>query len=408
MRTRALRRRPPLSLATVLAVALSLDASSWTQPAGTLPGRLSAREFWALSESLSEAHGVFPNDNLISTELGFQKVMPALVGRAPEGGVYLGVGPEQNFTYIAALRPRMAFILDIRRGNRDVHLLHKALFELAADRAEYLSLLFSRPRPAEVTTSSTVEELFNGIEREKPSESLFAANLARVRDRLLETHQLPLSADELRWIEFAYRSFFRFGPTLTQFSPREPNEFTRMLTGNYRLLMQATDADGQARGYLSSEARFSFVKDLQARNLIIPVVGDFAGPKAVRAMADWLRARQAVVSAFYLSNVEDYLRRSLARNGTWREFCLNAATLPIDERSQFIRSSSLSPVIGRGRAVRGIPSKDPTRKTVTVVYSNGTTREMPQDEAVKEITGITEAPPNRLGRIAEDLEPCRR
>ena len=65
----------------------------------------------------------------------------------PSGGVYIGVGPEQNFSYIARLRPAMAFIIDIRRENLNLHLFYKALFEVSSDRADFVSRLFSRPRP---------------------------------------------------------------------------------------------------------------------------------------------------------------------------------------------------------------------------------------------------------------------
>ena len=46
-----------------------------------------------------------------------------------KGGVYVGVGPNQNFTYIAAIRPELAFIVDIRRQNLLEHLLFKVLTE---------------------------------------------------------------------------------------------------------------------------------------------------------------------------------------------------------------------------------------------------------------------------------------
>jgi len=95
----------------------------------TLPHALDDRAFWALSESLSEPPGSFPlSDNLVSNE-------PRLAENArwiqARGGVYIGVGPEQNFTYIARLRPSTAFIIDIRRENRSLHLLYKALFEIS-------------------------------------------------------------------------------------------------------------------------------------------------------------------------------------------------------------------------------------------------------------------------------------
>ena len=117
-------------------------------PAADPPTRLADKEFWKLMSDCPEPNGNFRSDNLVSNEMRYQYVIPELVQDTRPGGVYLGVGPEQNFTYIAALRPRLAFILDIRRGNVDLHLMYKALFELSADRADFVSRLLSRQRPA--------------------------------------------------------------------------------------------------------------------------------------------------------------------------------------------------------------------------------------------------------------------
>ena len=100
-------------------------------------------------------------------------------------------------------------------------------------------------------------------------------------------------------------------------------------------LMTATDADGGAHSYLNTEEAFRFLKDLESRNLIVPVVGDFAGPKAIRAVGGYLRDKGATVSAFYVSNVELYLNRELLLE----PFCRNAATLPVTDTSVFIRSA---------------------------------------------------------------------
>src|SRR6185295_5875591 len=102
--------------------------------AAELPSSLSDREFWQLVTESSEPDGYFRSDNLTSNELYFQYVIPDLEKRTRRGGVYLGVGPEQNYTYMAAIRPSMAIIFDIRRGNLDLQLMYKALFELASDR----------------------------------------------------------------------------------------------------------------------------------------------------------------------------------------------------------------------------------------------------------------------------------
>ena len=98
--------------------------------------------------------------------------------------------------------------------------------------------------------------------------------------------------------------------------------------------MVATDAAGVLRGYLASEENFATLKTLETKNLLVPVVGNFAGPKALRAVGAWLKAHNGMVSAFYLSNVEQYLNM----DGIWMDFCANASRLPIDDSSQFIRS----------------------------------------------------------------------
>src|SRR5262249_29413188 len=81
------------------------------------------------------------------------------------------------------------------------------------------------------------------------------------------------------------------------------------------------------------EESFRFVKEMQRKNLIVPLVGDFAGPKAIRTVARYFRDHQATVSAFYLSNVEMYLLAS----PQWKSFCANVAALPVDQSSTIIR-----------------------------------------------------------------------
>src|SRR4029453_11078338 len=87
---------------------------------------------------LSEPGGTFDTDNLISNERSYLHVLPALKQGRVNGGAYIGVGPDQNFSYIAAIRPSIAFIFDVRRDNLLLHLLFKALFQLSDTRAEYL------------------------------------------------------------------------------------------------------------------------------------------------------------------------------------------------------------------------------------------------------------------------------
>ena len=136
----------------VLVVTLFIVCLVSARAAAPVPTELSDQQFWKLSKDFSEEDGYFRSDNLLSNETSFQYIIPMLMKTAKQGRVYLGVGPEQNFTYMAALKPSMAFIIDIRHGNLDVHLLYKALFELSKDRAEFVSRLFSRKRPNGLTT----------------------------------------------------------------------------------------------------------------------------------------------------------------------------------------------------------------------------------------------------------------
>ena len=299
--------------------------------AADLPARLGDREFWKLLSDVSEPNGNFRSDNLVSNEIRYQDVIPELIRTAKTGGVYIGVGPEQNFTYIAALRPRLAFILDVRRGNVDLHLMYKALFELSADRADFVSRLLSRKRPAGLTTTSTAAEFFNAFAAIEPNERFSTETLAAIRNQLVTVHRFPLNGDDLMRIESIYRVFLLAG-TKIQYSPY--GSFGGTVQPTYADLMTATDQAGQARSYLANEQAFAFMKDLERRNAMVPVVGDFAGPKALRAIGDFARKRGSTISAFYVSNVEEYLRQ----DRTWQAFCANVGRLPMNAGSAFIRA----------------------------------------------------------------------
>src|ERR1044071_9389653 len=101
--------------------------------APTMPDRLADEAFWHLVSDYSEPGGFFRSDNFVSNEITFQWVLPDLAKTTKTGGVYMGVGPDQNFTYIVAMQPKIAFIVDIRRQNMLHHLLYKALIEMSLD-----------------------------------------------------------------------------------------------------------------------------------------------------------------------------------------------------------------------------------------------------------------------------------
>jgi hypothetical protein len=302
----------------------------------TLPERLSDEEFWQLSTEFSEPDGYFRSDNLLSNELYLQYVIPDLLNVAKSGRVYMGVGPEQNFTYITALKPAMAIIVDVRRGNLDLQLMYKALFEMSADRADFISRLFARKRPEGLTNSSNVREMFSAYMSAPYDEEYGKESFDKIIDWLKAKHHFALAQGDVDGILYVYQFFEQYGPELTYWMSGGfgggRGGFRNSPT--YADLMVLTDQGGNLRSYLATEDNYGFMKQLETRNMLLPVVGNFAGPKAIRAVGAWLKEHNALVSAFYLSNVEQYLNM----DGIWNDFCANAATLPIDETSQFIRS----------------------------------------------------------------------
>ena len=336
-----------LALAFVSALVVGPQATSQQAAAPPIPASLTAEQFWKLSVDLSEPAGFFRSENLVSNEHTYQYVIPALKKAVLPGGIYLGVAPDQNFTFMAAIRPRMAFILDIRRGNLLEHLMYKALFELSTDRADFVSRLFSKSRPAGLTETTTVYALFSAYARVNTSETLYRKNLAAIKDHLVRVRSIPLSADDLEQLESIYFSFFWEGPALRYSSPppvTTAGPFRGVGGGGSRMaffpsyedLIVQTDWDGTPRSYLATEDNFRFIKGLEQKNLIVPVSGNFAGPKALRSIGRYLRERLAPVTAFYVSNVEQYLYQ----DNLFDAFAKNVKTLPVDGRSTFIRSVS--------------------------------------------------------------------
>jgi hypothetical protein len=316
---------------------LVIRGSSSIQFAQTnrLPDQLTDQEFWSLVNDLSEPSGPYSGDTWISNESSIQDVIPQLRKLAKPGGVYLGVGPEQNFTYMWALQSKMGFIIDIRRQNMLEILMLKALFEISPDRADYVANLFSRRRPVGLDMNSSAQALMTAF-ASAPSEGL-AKNVEAVKSNFAR-HGYTLSAQDLARVAFVQDIFNRAGTSLTaEFESPSAATAGGAIPVTFTQLMTATDKNGQPWSFLSSEAAYQYVKELHRKNLIIPLVGDFAGPSTIRKIGDYLRQRNSNVAAFYISNVEFYL------NGpTMRAFQSNLATLPIDSASTLIRWSPAS------------------------------------------------------------------
>jgi hypothetical protein len=312
-----------------------------------LPDQLDDAAFWQLVVDLSEPDGSFEDENYVSNELGYQRIMQHLQETATPDGVFVGVGPEQNFAYLGALRPKMAFIIDIRRQNLIQHLMYKALFELSDDRPAFLQRLFSRPRPPSVDADTSAEALFRAYETAPSEQRLFEETLARMLEVLTERHRFALTADDRAALRKVFNAFFSSGPQLMYVfrgtAERHPT---------YLQLMTANDDAGRNWSYLGTSQSYQHIRQMHRRNLIVPVVGDFAGPKAIRAVGKYVRDHGEAVSVFYVSNVEPYLFVA----GTWRRFYDSLQTVPFTESAIFVRSFF-------GSAARECASLRPTIRT---------------------------------------------
>ena len=101
-----------------------------------------------------------------------------------------------------------------------------------------------------------------------------------------------------------------------------------------RQLYLEKDLGGRAASFLAKEDDFRFVQSLERLGRIIPVVGDFGGPRALRSIGKYLADHQLAVSLFYTSNVEFYLFRQQA----FRRYVDNVRSWPWAKNGLIVRS----------------------------------------------------------------------
>jgi hypothetical protein len=321
--------------AIVLTAALLV--ASWTGPSARRSAApVSQDTFAARIAALSEPGGYFDTDNLISNERSFLHVAPelrTLAKQASSNGVYLGVGPDQNFSYIAHVRPSLAILVDIRRDNLLLHLLFKALFAESRTRVEYLALLTGREKPPVDSgwDRSSIAAIVKYIDGAKPLPSTGVSALqSRLMGGILASG-VPLTPQERQTILAFHQRFIAAGLSLQFNSTGRAPQYDYP---TYRDLILEVDRKGVRQSFVASEDDFQFVKSMQAKDLIVPIAGDLAGNRALEEVGKFLAATNRQVSAFYTSNVEFYL----FQNGTFPKFVANLAKLPRQPGSLIVRS----------------------------------------------------------------------
>ena len=111
------------------------------------------------------------------------------------------------------------------------------------------------------------------------------------------------------------------------FASTAPNPFVP----SYHILAVSTDLRGKNWVYLAREESYKRIREMQQKNLIVPLVGDFTGAKAIRTVSQYVKDHGSTLSVFYISNVEDYIQPK------WSDYLSNLAALPSDKATLLIR-----------------------------------------------------------------------
>jgi hypothetical protein len=310
---------------------LALGAGTAPAQTRTLPTELADSTFWRMVNTFSEPEQTF-NTFMVSNEPQYPTLIKSVlpfIPPAPKTGAYIGVAPEQNYHYIAALKPQIAFVLDIRRQAVIQHLMFKAVFELSPTRADFISLLFGRPKPAVVSDTLGAYMTWDAFWRIPTDQARYEPTLARILDHLTKTHKFGLTTQDSSLMQYTYGAFFRSGPNLVS----SGSAGAETATGTFANITSSVDVDRVERSFLANNANYQVARSMHLKNLIIPVVGDFAGTHALRTIGQYLKDHGTPVTAFYVSNVETYL----GREGKMPAFGANVATLPTHANSVLLR-----------------------------------------------------------------------
>ncbi len=303
------------------------SSSAAAQAAG-VAGTRAAAHFGARFDALSEPDRYFFSDNYISNETSYLQVAQALRSKAQRGGAYIGVGPEQNFSYIALTEPKIAYIVDIRRGNALLHLLYKAIFHSARNRAEFVARLLGHDGDLAEDPAASLEQVLTQADAAQAS----AEEFERVHRVLVQYIQgdlgVGLSQEDLETLKQTHAAFSKQRLAL-RFELHQKNG--RRYPSLRELLLSSVGPDGS---FLATRGSFERLRRMQEEHRIVPVVGDFAGDAALAKIGKELQREGLAVSVFYTSNVEQYLMKP----DIWARWVRNVEALPSNESSLFVRA----------------------------------------------------------------------
>lgn len=293
---------------------------------------ISPAEFSKIIRDMSEDNGYFRGESWVTNELTYLDVIESIEKYDIKGGAYIGVAPEQNFTYMAAIRPQIAFLVDIRAQNRMQHLMFKILFEISETRIEFLSNLFSMPLKGETgvkipDSKSDINVIVNYLENSEQSRVLFNKNLSKMINTLNSKYKFNLTDWETSNIKHVYDHFYVENLNMTNGPWR--NSYPTL--GE---IFTDRDKSGRQLNVFNNREQFLFIKKMQIENKVIPITGDYGNTYALSKVAAYLKKHNLTVSAQYVSNAEQYIIRS---RGNWNNWVKNIKNMPYNDKTVFIR-----------------------------------------------------------------------
>lgn len=325
------QRAPAVPATTTTSIASAAVTTAAPSPPPTPPSTklLPDEEVGPLLARLSENPGDFPSENYVTNETSLLHVAKALRDPRLHGRAYVGVGPEQNYTYLGMLEPAVAYVVDIRRGNFLEHLVFRGCFEAGATRAEFLSALLARRAPPGSTDGGGFGPLDAAFRAAPAEAALRDGGVARTRALLDRLHVVRDKGDDAA-IARIHEAFFTHGLAIKYTMIGSQRKYPSL---GENFSMHEDDAD--ATTFLASEERYARVRQLVVDNRVLPVVGDFGGTHALRAVGEDMRARGQKLGVFYTSNVEQYLLEGTKR--TYGAFVESVTSMPRDDASRIVR-----------------------------------------------------------------------
>ena len=305
-------------------------ASASSKPADSVAALMTDRALGALISSISEQTGEFPSDNFVSNETSYLDVVPVLGRASLQGRAYVGVGPEQNLTYALVMQPAVAYIVDIRRQNMLELMAIRAAMESSETRAQFLCAWTSRPGATSTlpnSSTASIEALSAAIASAKPEPAATTALRTKTL-ALLDRLGVRREPGDDDGVDKVLQAFARKGLELAYSMKGSARKYPTAA----ELLAMRDDA-GVQRSFLATEAGYQVIRRMMGDNRIVPVVGDLAGDRALRGVAENMKKRGTTLGAFYVSNVEQYL----FEGGTYGRFLGNVKAFPSDDRSVLVR-----------------------------------------------------------------------